>query len=120
PGVRPVLRAVCIAPLVPALPAVRPAAAQQPLEVTILPGGQPWSIGGRGGSPCEPYCTMRLPRDKYEVVVGENKATLLLQAPTEITYDPGNPRLRKIAGWTAIGGVGVGGVLVGIGAYALF
>jgi hypothetical protein len=40
-------------------------------------------------------------------------------APTEITYDPGYPRLRKIAGWTAIGGVGVGGVLVGIGAYAL-
>jgi hypothetical protein len=97
-----------------------PAAAQGTVDVTVTPKGQPWSIGGRGGAACDPSCTMRLAPDKYEVVMNETKTTLFLQVPTEITYEPGSPRLRTIAGWTAVGGVGVGAVLVGLGAYGLF
>jgi hypothetical protein len=62
---------------------------------------------------------MHLAPDKYEVLIGDAKTTFFLQVPTEITFDPGNPKLRTIAGWTAIGGVAVGGVLVGLGAYGL-
>jgi hypothetical protein len=110
--------AACAA-VVAALLSPRLAAAEDKVEVTITPGGQPWTIGGRGDAECDPTCRMTLARDKYEVIVGEAKTTFLLQVPTEITYEPGNPKLRTIAGWTAVGGVGVGAVFVGFGAYGL-
>jgi hypothetical protein len=113
------LAVAILAPVVAALLSARLAAAEEKIPVTVTPGGQPWSIGGRGGAECDPTCGMLLARDKYEVLMGEAKTTFSLQVPTEITYEPGNPQLRKIAGWTAVGGVGVGAVLVGFGAYGL-
>ena len=106
-------------PLLAVLSVAGPAAADdpKPVEVIVTPKGQPWSIGPYGGQECEPTCRLRVPPDKYVVAIGGAKEELPIQVPTEITYSPGAPRLRTIAGWTAIGGVGVGGVLLGFGIY---
>jgi hypothetical protein len=98
---------------------VLPADATPPggVEVTIEPKGKPWSVGSHGGWECDPACVMRVKPDSYLVTIDETKTTFLFQVPTQVIYDPGAPRLRTIAGWTAVGGVGVGGVLVGLGIY---
>jgi hypothetical protein len=87
------------------------------VALTIDPQGRPWSVGSRGGWECDPTCAMRVKPDSYLVTIDETKTTYLIQVPTEIVYDPGVPRLRTIAGWTALGGVGAGGLLVGLGIY---
>jgi hypothetical protein len=61
---------------------------------------------------------MHLPPDKYEVIVGGAKEEILVDGPTAITYSPGYPRLKTAAGWVAVGGVGAGGLIMGIGVYA--
>jgi hypothetical protein len=96
-----------------------PAAQTGMIEVTVTPKGAPWSVGGHGGFECEPTCTLRLLPESYLVTVGEVKDTFLLQVPTDIVYDPGNPRLRTIGGWTAVGGAALGGVFLGLGAWGL-
>jgi hypothetical protein len=97
------------------------AAADDTIQVTVTPNGATWSVGGRGGAPCSPSCTMFVAPDKYVVVMNEVRETIPILVPAEITYHPGVPpgvpKLRTIGGWTAVGGVGVGGVLLGFGAY---
>ncbi len=106
-------------PLLAALSAARPAAAgdPQPVEVTVTPKGQPWSVGSHSGVGCSPTCTIHLLPDKYLVTIGGAKEEMLLDGPTEITYSPGSPKLRTAGGWMAIGGVGSGGLLLGLGIY---
>jgi hypothetical protein len=98
------------------------AAAEDPkplVEVTVTPQGQPWSVGRYGGRECEPTCVLRVVPDKYPVAIGGAKEEILIGGPTAITYSPGAPRLRTVSGWAAIGGVGTGGVLMGIGVWGL-
>ncbi len=109
--------------VVATLLSARPASAQDPppvkVAVTVTPKGQTWSVGDRGGAPCDPTCTLFLAPDSYLVRMNEVKQTVYIHLPTELTYDPGSPRLRTIGGWTAVGGVGVGAILLGFGAYGL-
>ena len=107
--------------VVAALLLPRPAAAGDPkVEVIVTPQGQPWSIGAYGGWECEPTCTVYVPPEKHLVTIGSVTHDLLIRGPTVINYAPGSPRLRTAAGWTAIGGFVVGGVLGGVGLYSVF
>jgi hypothetical protein len=89
------------------------------IEITVTPKGEPWSVGGHGGFECDPTCTLRLLPSTYAVTIGPVTETLPLQVATDISFDPGVPRLRTIGGWTAVGTAAVGGVFLGIGAWGL-
>lgn len=101
-------------PLLLALLAPRTAEAQEgkPVEVTVRPGGQPWSIGDRGaGMECSPTCILHLLPRSYRVSMGETSEDIYIDAPSEIAYRPPVRPLRYSGG--ALMGVGLvaGGVL---------
>ena len=95
------------------------ASADDKMEVFVTPKGQSWSVGSYGGAECSPTCTLHIPPDKYLVTMNETKLDLLIRVPTALTFEPGLPKLRKIAGWTALGVFVGAGVLGAIGIYSI-
>jgi hypothetical protein len=84
----------------------------RPVEVTIHPKGQDWSIGSHGGGECRPACFLHLVPGKYPMVMGGAKDTLVLSGPVDIAYHPGSKALRYAGLGLALGGLVIGGVLV--------
>jgi hypothetical protein len=112
------MRPKALLPLLPALlatlTAARAAEAQEgkAVEVTVRPGGQPWSIGDRGaGMECSPTCILHLTPRSYRISMGETTEDVYIDAPSEIAYRPPVRPLRYAGG--ALMGVGLvaGGVL---------
>ena len=103
-----------------ALGAPGTAAAEAPsVEVTITPKGRPWSIGAHGaGIECSPSCVLHLRPETYRVSIGGAKEPVLLDAPAEIVYLPGSRLLRYIGGGAALGGAGIGALMVYVAAKA--
>jgi hypothetical protein len=83
-----------------------------PVEVVVVPKGRPWSIGRYGGQPCSPTCTLHVPRDTYEVTLGDAKETLPILAPAELVYIPGSKALRWAGLGMGLGGAGIGGLML--------
>lgn len=102
------------------LAVARPAAAddRKPVEVVLRPGGQTWSLGDQSARECDPSCRLHLVPDKYVVSIGGAKEELLIDGPTEITYNPGSAKLRTVGGWMAVGGVGAGAIFLALGIYS--
>jgi hypothetical protein len=97
----------------------RPASAEDKVEVLVTPKGKPWSVGDQGGWECDPTCKLLLPPDKYVVTMNDAKETLFIRVPTALTLEPGAPKLRKIAGWTALGVFVGAGIIGAIGIYGI-
>lgn len=89
----------------------------KPVEVTIKPGDQPWSIGDSGsGMDCKPSCTLHLVPRQYRVTMGGTSEDVWIEGPSEVAYRPSVKALRYSGGALMATGLVAGGILTYVAA----